>query len=105
MKRGGGGNNGMHEELGYIPPPNRKLPPVPGTNYNTCDRIKRGKKSSLSLFVLLMQYRPHACTMYHLDDKRFYGIWFCWTLIIFSTCYILCFFDHRFILKTPLRPF
>jgi len=41
MKRGG---NDMREELGYIPPPNRKLPPVPGNNqYNTCDRIKRGK--------------------------------------------------------------
>ena len=33
----------MREELGYIPPPNRKLPPVPGSQYNTCDRIKRGK--------------------------------------------------------------
>nr|XP_027238259.1 uncharacterized protein LOC113829315 [Penaeus vannamei] len=33
---------GFREELGYIPPPNRKLPPVPGSQYNTCDRIKRG---------------------------------------------------------------
>ena len=33
----------MREELNYIPPPNRKLPPVPGSQYNTCDRIKRGK--------------------------------------------------------------
>ncbi|KAK8752913.1 hypothetical protein OTU49_008227, partial [Cherax quadricarinatus] len=32
---------GFREELGYIPPPNRKLPPVPGSQYNTCDRIKR----------------------------------------------------------------
>jgi len=32
----------MREELNYIPPPNRKLPPVPGSQYNTCDRIKRG---------------------------------------------------------------
>lgn len=32
----------LRDELGYIAPPNRKLPPVPGTNYNTCDRIKRG---------------------------------------------------------------
>ena len=40
MKRNG---NDMREELGYIPPPNRKLPPVPGNQYNTCDRIKRGK--------------------------------------------------------------
>nr|ACC65888.1 Down syndrome cell adhesion molecule isoform [Daphnia pulex] len=39
MKRNGGD---MRDELGYIPPPNRKLPPVPGTQYNTCDRIKRG---------------------------------------------------------------
>lgn len=56
MKRGGGGGaNDMRDELGYIPPPNRKLPPVPGTQYNTCDRIKRGKtfvffKDLLSLF-------------------------------------------------------
>ena len=34
---------GFREELGYIPPPNRKLPPVPGSQYNTCDRIKRGE--------------------------------------------------------------
>lgn len=32
----------LRDELGYIAPPNRKLPPVPGTSYNTCDRIKRG---------------------------------------------------------------
>lgn len=32
----------LRDELGYIAPPNRKLPPVPGSNYNTCDRIKRG---------------------------------------------------------------
>ncbi|CAL8111483.1 unnamed protein product [Orchesella dallaii] len=30
------------DELGYIAPPNRKLPPVPGSNYSTCDRIKKG---------------------------------------------------------------
>ena len=34
-----------YEEMGYCPPPNRKLPPVPGqhSNYNTIDRIKNGK--------------------------------------------------------------
>ncbi|XP_050081247.1 cell adhesion molecule Dscam2 isoform X2 [Anopheles maculipalpis] len=32
----------IRDELGYIAPPNRKLPPVPGSNYNTCDRVKRG---------------------------------------------------------------
>ncbi|GBP44658.1 hypothetical protein EVAR_44186_1 [Eumeta japonica] len=37
-KRGGGA---LRDELGYIAPPNRKLPPVPGSNYNTCDRVKR----------------------------------------------------------------
>ncbi|XP_029175730.1 Down syndrome cell adhesion molecule-like protein Dscam2 isoform X16 [Nylanderia fulva] len=37
----------LRDELGYIAPPNRKLPPVPGSNYNTCDRIKRGGTSSL----------------------------------------------------------
>ncbi|XP_075974485.1 Down syndrome cell adhesion molecule 1 isoform X3 [Anticarsia gemmatalis] len=42
---GGGGTldkrGGLRDELGYIAPPNRKLPPVPGSNYNTCDRVKR----------------------------------------------------------------
>ena len=35
-----------YEEMGYCPPPNRKLPPVPGqhSNYNTIDRIKNGKQ-------------------------------------------------------------
>lgn len=36
----------LRDELGYIAPPNRKLPPVPGSNYNTCDRIKRGTNIS-----------------------------------------------------------
>ena len=33
-----------YEEMGYCPPPNRTLPPVPGqhSNYNTIDRIKNG---------------------------------------------------------------
>ncbi|XP_072939099.1 cell adhesion molecule Dscam1 isoform X30 [Epargyreus clarus] len=42
---GGGGSldkrGGLRDELGYIAPPNRKLPPVPGSNYNTCDRVAR----------------------------------------------------------------
>ncbi|XP_033234753.1 Down syndrome cell adhesion molecule-like protein Dscam2 isoform X50 [Drosophila pseudoobscura] len=37
----------LRDELGYIAPPNRKLPPVPGSNYNTCDRIKRGHRGGL----------------------------------------------------------
>ncbi|CAH0555684.1 unnamed protein product [Brassicogethes aeneus] len=37
----------LRDELGYIAPPNRKLPPVPGSNYNTCDRIKRGTVLSM----------------------------------------------------------
>lgn len=49
MKRNGGD---MRDELGYIPPPNRKLPPVPGTQYNTCDRIKRGNYSIQSIFFI-----------------------------------------------------
>ena len=36
-----------YEEMGYggMPPPNRKLPPVPNqhSNYNTIDRIKNGE--------------------------------------------------------------
>lgn len=39
----------LRDELGYIAPPNRKLPPVPGSNYNTCDRIKRGTAISKRL--------------------------------------------------------
>ena len=33
-----------YEEMAYCPPPNRKLPPVPGqhSNYNTIDRLKNG---------------------------------------------------------------
>lgn len=43
----------LRDELGYIAPPNRKLPPVPGSNYNTCDRIKRGATiSKTNLFLL-----------------------------------------------------
>ncbi|XP_018577216.1 Down syndrome cell adhesion molecule-like protein Dscam2 isoform X5 [Anoplophora glabripennis] len=42
----------LRDELGYIAPPNRKLPPVPGSNYNTCDRIKRG--------TLRAHYRSHS---------------------------------------------
>ncbi|XP_055624208.1 cell adhesion molecule Dscam2 isoform X50 [Toxorhynchites rutilus septentrionalis] len=37
----------IRDELGYIAPPNRKLPPVPGSNYNTCDRVKRGTVISM----------------------------------------------------------
>ena len=36
----------FRDELGYIAPPNRKLPPVPGagnSNYNTCEKLIRGK--------------------------------------------------------------
>ncbi|XP_068085343.1 cell adhesion molecule Dscam1 [Anabrus simplex] len=45
----------LRDELGYIAPPNRKLPPVPGSNYNTCDRIKRGTVISHS-----GSFRNHA---------------------------------------------
>lgn len=45
----------LRDELGYIAPPNRKLPPVPGSNYNTCDRIKRGTVLSKSQ-PLLFKY-------------------------------------------------
>lgn len=42
-----------YEEMGYCPPPNRKLPPVPGqhSNYNTIDRIKNGIHATLKLHV------------------------------------------------------
>ena len=42
----------LRDELGYIAPPNRKLPPVPGSNYNTCDRIKRGTVISKENFAI-----------------------------------------------------
>ena len=43
-----------YEEMGYCPPPNRKLPPVPGqhSNYNTIDRIKNGKDMSIFYFYI-----------------------------------------------------
>jgi hypothetical protein len=45
----------FRDELGYIAPPNRKLPPVPGSNYNTCDRLKRGKSTRIFIAMLLSQ--------------------------------------------------
>lgn len=64
---GGGGTldkrGGLRDELGYIAPPNRKLPPVPGSNYNTCDRVKRqaviseySRTVSLILFLCLQVF-------------------------------------------------
>ena len=59
MKQGQQQPMGQHdgvpyEEMGYggMPPPNRKLPPVPGqhSNYNTIDRIKNGEYSLYSPF-------------------------------------------------------
>ena len=45
-----------YEEMGYggIPPPNRKLPPVPGqhSNYNTIDRIKNGERGAFVNLIL-----------------------------------------------------
>jgi hypothetical protein len=46
----------IRDELGYIAPPNRKLPPVPGTSYNTCDRIKRGTVISNFHFTRQINY-------------------------------------------------
>lgn len=48
----------LRDELGYIAPPNRKLPPVPGSNYNTCDRIKRGTVISKPQLPTLIFFRP-----------------------------------------------
>lgn len=41
----------IRDELGYIAPPNRKLPPVPGTSYNTCDRIKNRGTVISKIFI------------------------------------------------------
>lgn len=54
----------LRDELGYIAPPNRKLPPVPGSNYNTCDRIKRGTVISKSSFL-------HEYAKYKTENHRY----------------------------------
>lgn len=57
----------LRDELGYIAPPNRKLPPVPGSNYNTCDRIKRGTVISEYLpFFRTIQFKftRFRCSFY-----------------------------------------
>ena len=43
-----------YEEMAYCPPPNRKLPPVPGqhSNFNTIDRLKNGRKLDARYFFL-----------------------------------------------------
>ena len=57
-----------YDEMGYVPPPNRKLPPVPGTNnsnYNTIDRIKKGKtfeKFKKLHLVLLLKIPFNVCS-------------------------------------------
>lgn len=48
----------FRDELGYIAPPNRKLPPVPGSNYNTCDRIKRGTLPGLCSCSMMIKLLP-----------------------------------------------
>lgn len=67
----------LRDELGYIAPPNRKLPPVPGSNYNTCDRIKRGSVLSKNMPLLLM----HEYSM----KKLLFLILFS---LLFATCRI-----------------
>jgi len=57
----------LRDELGYIAPPNRKLPPVPGSNYNTCDRIKRGtaiSKDVLTIYCVCMGPGMFCCTLF-----------------------------------------
>ena len=48
-----------YEEMGYCPPPNRKLPPVPGqhSNYNTIDRLKNGMLEISSKHKLRYMYK------------------------------------------------
>ena len=79
MKRNGGD---MRDELGYIPPPNRKLPPVPGTQYNTCDRIKRGNYTIQTPYFLLLIFltvdsSSNVCHVYlYIARYFFYKIWY-----------------------------
>jgi hypothetical protein len=56
----------LRDELGYIAPPNRKLPPVPGSNYNTCDRIKRGTVISKHFcWILRMKFFQRSFSFDH----------------------------------------
>lgn len=58
----------IRDELGYIAPPNRKLPPVPGTSYNTCDRIKRG--TVISNYRIFLHF--FACLYFQSFNVQYY---------------------------------
>lgn len=55
----------LRDELGYIAPPNRKLPPVPGSNYNTCDRIKRGTVISKCFSLIISKKKSYFVKTKH----------------------------------------
>lgn len=69
----------LRDELGYIAPPNRKLPPVPGTSYNTCDRIKRGTVISNFFFVFLIPMLDVSRSISKCYPKKPFDCmkWFC----------------------------
>ncbi|XP_071050253.1 cell adhesion molecule Dscam1 isoform X5 [Onthophagus taurus] len=60
----------LRDELGYIAPPNRKLPPVPGSNYNTCDRIKRGTISVGNHYRSHSTWDPRRHLYEELNSRR-----------------------------------
>lgn len=72
----------LRDELGYIAPPNRKLPPVPGSNYNTCDRIKRGTVIS-KLNILILRMFTQILFNYFFRKFGFLKSIFFWFLYIF----------------------
>ncbi len=59
-----------YEEMGYCPPPNRKLPPVPGqhSNYNTIDRLKNGTAFILNDLFWTNESESGVCESERLRD-------------------------------------
>ena len=75
-----------YEEMGYCPPPNRKLPPVPGqhSNYNTIDRIKNGKNHINSTINSFFGYNFNDILPYCSSS---FSVFQFQALLISSKCY------------------
>lgn len=93
---GGGGTldkrGGLRDELGYIAPPNRKLPPVPGSNYNTCDRVKRQ--------AVISEYSESSNTQTHSYSYAQTRLSYAQTLSYSETLRIPTYFNLRSIIRT-----
>lgn len=88
----------LRDELGYIAPPNRKLPPVPGSNYNTCDRIKRGtaiskrlKRSKIANPMCPQSWLAHAINARHVFLVRKIMLTF---ITVLSVLYLFMFYHE-----------